>query len=378
MNTRPSQIQIYNAFLSGAPIGVSETQIDGIQTAVSRLILTRNDSDRTTQPQGLVYKMKRDDAPLYVKGYDTLGGRKIACQREMQFNQANAPGVYLGVNEVRHDPMTGRIKLSSDPSDGDIVEYALQMKRLNPENNLLNMVTAGRDVSKLMSSVANSIFQMHQRAEIKRQSEPERHHLLLASSAAYLGLVHDICEVAKTAQFDWPAAEISDLVMTGLLKYAPDIRQRCAEGQVRHCHADLHGGNVWFDEDKPIFLDGIEFNDSFTSIDVWQDLARFSADLMLRGYEADAVSTLREYFRVADAPMIPGLMNFYIGDRMLVSGLIALFGVVEAQNTLEKDPHNAHWQQTLSQEVLMARKAIDLSKEMLGYAQRGEVGRLAI
>lgn len=378
MNTRPNQFQVYNAFLSGAPLGVSETQIDSIQTAVSRLILTRNEKKQSVRPEGLVYKIKREDAPLYVKGYETLEGRKQACQREMEVNQPNAPGVYLGVDEIRYDPATGAIKLSSDPNDGEIIEYALRMKRLDPSNNLLNMLTVGRDVSMLMKPIANAIFQMHQRAEIKRQLEPERHHLLLASSEAYLGLVRDVCEVAQKAQFDWPAAEVSDLMMASLLKYAPEIRQRCKDGQVRQCHADLHGGNIWFDEGRPVFLDGIEFNDNFTTIDVWQDLARFSADLMLRGYETDAIAVLREYFSVASEPVNPALMNFYMGDRMLVSGLIALFGAVEIQNALVKDPHHSQHQQELSRELRIARRAVNLSKEMFGYALRGEAGKLIL
>jgi predicted kinase len=51
------------------------------------------------------------------------------------------------------------------------------------------------------------------------------------------------------------------------------LQQRGEEGFVRHCHGDLHLGNIVLIEHKPVLFDAIEFDPLIASIDVLYDLA---------------------------------------------------------------------------------------------------------
>ena len=62
-----------------------------------------------------------------------------------------------------------------------------------------------------------------------------------------------------------------------------DLKQRVAQGHVRHCHGDLHCRNiVWFDGHWTPF-DGIEFNDALAWIDTMNEIAFLNMDLIARG-----------------------------------------------------------------------------------------------
>jgi predicted kinase len=63
-------------------------------------------------------------------------------------------------------------------------------------------------------------------------------------------------------QAAWAFARIRDL-----------LTQRGEKGYVRHCHGDLHLGNIVVIERKPVLFDAIEFDPAIASTDVLYDLA---------------------------------------------------------------------------------------------------------
>ncbi len=60
------------------------------------------------------------------------------------------------------------------------------------------------------------------------------------------------------------------------------LEQRRAEGFVRHCHGDLHLGNIVLLDGEPVLFDCLEFDEALASIDTFYDLAFLLMDLVHR------------------------------------------------------------------------------------------------
>jgi predicted kinase len=63
----------------------------------------------------------------------------------------------------------------------------------------------------------------------------------------------------------------------------PLLERRRAAGFARHCHGDLHLGNILLEAGRPVLFDCIEFNDRLSQIDVLYDFAFLVMDLWFRG-----------------------------------------------------------------------------------------------
>ena len=88
---------------------------------------------------------------------------------------------------------------------------------------------------------------------------------------------------------------------TWLTRTSKLMEQRRAAGRVRHCHGDLHLGNMVLLDGRPVPFDCIEFDDDFACIDVLYDLAFLVMDLLERGHAAEANRLLNGWLeRTAD------------------------------------------------------------------------------
>ena len=76
------------------------------------------------------------------------------------------------------------------------------------------------------------------------------------------------------------------------------LDQRSRAGLVRHCHGDLHLGNIVLVDGRPTLFDAIEFNDLFADIDVLYDLAFLLMDLGHHGLGRLASMVLNRYLDV--------------------------------------------------------------------------------
>jgi len=84
---------------------------------------------------------------------------------------------------------------------------------------------------------------------------------------------------------------------------------RRSAGFARHCHADLHLGNILLEDGRPILFDCIEFNDILSDIDVQYDLAFLLMDLDFRRRRDAAVRVLSAYLDQAARTERMGLLE---------------------------------------------------------------------
>jgi predicted kinase len=89
---------------------------------------------------------------------------------------------------------------------------------------------------------------------------------------------------------------------------APLLEARATAGLVRRCHGDLHLRNICVIDGRPRLFDAIEFNESYSCIDVLYDLAFLIMDLEHRGLKEGANL----------------LFNRYLERRSDIEGLAAL------------------------------------------------------
>ncbi|KSB91316.1 gluconate kinase [Caulobacter vibrioides] len=227
--------------------------------------------------------------------YSTLELRRWSLQRELSFNRAAAPDIYRAVRQLTRTA-DGGIEIDGA---GEVVEYLLEMRRFDGEAVLASQPWAIDDA--LEDSLGRTIAQFHAGAALRPQGGGvSALGYTIASNANLLrGLASRL-----GAQAVERLVEETDLALKRL---GPQLDARAAEGFARHCHGDLHLGNILIEEGKPILFDCIEFNDALSDIDVQYDLAFLLMDLDFRRRRDAAGRVLNAYLDEAARTFGEGL-----------------------------------------------------------------------
>lgn len=227
--------------------------------------------------------------------YSTLELRRWSLQRELSFNRAAAPDIYRAVRQLTR-AADGGIEIDGA---GEVVEYLLEMRRFDGEAVLASQPWAIDDA--LEESLGRTIAQFHAGAALRPQGGGvSALGYTIASNANLLrGLAPRL-----GAQAVERLVEETDLALKRL---GPQLDARAAEGFARHCHGDLHLGNILIEEGKPILFDCIEFNDALSDIDVQYDLAFLLMDLDFRRRRDAAGRVLNAYLDEAARTFGEGL-----------------------------------------------------------------------
>ncbi|MDH3475597.1 MAG: hypothetical protein OEM59_18100, partial [Rhodospirillales bacterium] len=107
-----------------------------------------------------VYKVKRAVDYPYMD-FSTLEKRRQACVREVALNRRTARALYLGVSAVRRH---GDGSLALD-GEGEIVEWAVVMRRFDQDGLFDRLAQAGRLTPGLLTRLADEIAEFHDGAE---------------------------------------------------------------------------------------------------------------------------------------------------------------------------------------------------------------------
>lgn len=250
-------------------------QVSRQETHVSHIFLA---GDRA-------YKLKKQVRFPYLD-FSTLEARRRACETEVTINRRTAPAVYLGMVAVT-DEGGGRLALGGA---GDPVDWLVEMRRFPDGALFTHLADAGALNRKLMENLADGIQAFHAAAEIDRE------HGGAAGIRAIIDNNDASFRAAQGGLFntdDVDALTAGSRLLQNSLADLLDARQ--GGGRVRHCHGDLHLGNICLFDGKPTLFDAIEFNDAFARIDVLYDLAFLLMDLDLRGHKRLASFVLNRY-----------------------------------------------------------------------------------
>ncbi|WP_448584253.1 gluconokinase [Thermocrinis sp.] len=275
---------------------------DLVQTHASWVILTED----------YAYKIKKP-VNFGFLDYSTLEKRRENCQRELDLNKRLCPWVYLDVL-----PIVRTAKGYSLGGEGQVVEYAVRMKRIPQERlmkNLLNSLTADQ-----IKTLSKHLWNFHQRAE--RRDEFGKLEVMkfntdenFLQTEKYVGITIDESDYAfikkKTEEF--------------YERYAHLFEKRIKEGRIRDGHGDIRLEHVAFLDEGVCIFDCIEFNERFRCGDVLNDMCFLSMELDFYGREDLARIYEEEYKRLSKDPEFEIFLPFFKCYRAYVRGKVESF-----------------------------------------------------
>ncbi len=208
--------------------------------------------------------------------FSALERRKHFCQREVVLNNRLSHGIYLGVVPVRQ----GRQGLCIGGAEGEIVDYAVQMKTLPAERRMDLMVRQGQVNDAHVRALAEVLAGFHHRAQ-RVPAAPDA--LALYADFADILQVKEILEA-------WLDPIDLALVVRGVAfaknwldAHDTRLAERHQMGWVVDGHGDLHTRNIFL-LDRPVVFDCIEFNDELRHLDVLNEMAFLGMDLNFLGH----------------------------------------------------------------------------------------------
>lgn len=239
---------------------------------------------------GDAYKVKRAVRYPFMD-QSTLAKRHAACETEIAVNRRYAPGIYRGLVPIVREA-DGSLHLGND---GEIVEWAVHMKRFD-ENDTLDHVAERGDlrpglIKHLAAVVVDGLAIAEERDGV-------------SATDALAGVVDETTAslVEHDDVFSGGDAEAFRNEMTASFEaLRPLLLKRGEKGYVRRCHGDLHLRNVALIDGKPTLFDAIEFDESIATIDILYDLAFLLMDLWERGYHYEANLLLNRVLWKIDA-----------------------------------------------------------------------------
>lgn len=250
-----------SAFLSdGCSFGMSDATVERIDTHAALIFLV---GERA-------YKMKRSVRYSFLD-FTTPDRRRRALQAELELNRRTAPMLYRRLVPVTRERFGGLALAGS----GEPVEWLLEMVRFDQEARLDRVAQRGELTPAIIDGLAAEIAAFHD------QAAPRPAHGGHAGMQAVIeGNAEDLAALVDDHVL--PAGEceaLTERCRAELARRRPLLEERRRSGRVRHCHGDLHLGNIVLLDRRPVLFDCLEFDDALASIDPLYDLAFLLMDL---------------------------------------------------------------------------------------------------
>ncbi|GMG82711.1 bifunctional aminoglycoside phosphotransferase/ATP-binding protein [Paralimibaculum aggregatum] len=234
--------------------------------------------------------------------YASRARRRIMAEREIAWNEATAPGLYLGLGGVSEGPEGLRLIRPGSPVPA-AAEPLVAMRRFPAEALFDRMADEGRLSRALMAGTGAAVAAMHKAAE---PGAPVDLPALVGAETAALAALSGTLGEALTAR------------LTGAMAAAAQRLAETAAGRrCRRCHGDLHLRNIVLWQGRPAPFDCIEFNDALSRIDPLYDLAFLTMDLHRRGLSRLVPAALNAWAEALAAAPGPEPETAYGGLALL-------------------------------------------------------------
>ncbi|MDD2337491.1 MAG: AAA family ATPase [Geobacteraceae bacterium] len=300
------------ALLDPAAYDEPTASVGLIQTHVSFLFLTDT----------FVYKIKKP-VDFGFLNFVTLDRRRFYCEEEVRLNRRLCPDMYQGVVEIRESPAGACLF-----GQGEIIDYAVKMKRLPAERMLDRLLEQDAVGSGDIRSIARAIGEFHLRAERSREIDSYGSVEVIRRNWTenFFQIEAYLSRTLSAADFHF----IREWVERFLAEHGDLFAARVAGGFIRDCDGDIHSGNICLAEQVYIF-DCIEFNARFRFSDTAADVAFLLMDLEYRNRRDLAEELLHEYCAVTGDNGVPRMLDFYRVYRAFVRGKVESFRLDDPQ-----------------------------------------------
>jgi len=222
------------------------------------------------------YKVKKTVRFAFMD-FSTLERRRAACENEIAVNRANAPDLYLGLVAITKGASSLALA-----GDGEIVEWAVHMRRFDEARTLDRLAERGELAPAIIAQLASTIEAAHRAAPVAMGKD---------TTGTFRCQMEQALDGLAAAPDVLPAAAVAKLrayMREAFVRVEPLLREREAQGATRRCHGDLHLGNIVMVADRPVLFDAIEFDEKIATCDVLYDLAFMLMDLWTRELRREA------------------------------------------------------------------------------------------
>jgi hypothetical protein len=270
--------------------------VELIETHISRVLLAGD----------FAYKLKRP-LNLGFADFSSLERRRFFCDEEIRLNRRLAPDFYLGVV-----PITGPPESPAMNGDGDVLEYAVQMRRF-PQRALLSNLSLDRP---MIDAIVDRVADFHQSVPTARGDSPYG-----TPEAVLAPMRENFSQIREAAVQRDTLASIARLERWTLLMFRhleARLQARRQGGYIRECHGDLHRGNIAVVAGEPVIFDCIDFNPRLRWIDTMSELAFLVMDLHEGGQSGLARRALNRYLVATGDYGGLAVLRFYQVYRAMV------------------------------------------------------------
>jgi aminoglycoside phosphotransferase family enzyme/predicted kinase len=279
-----------------------------------------------------VWKVKRPVDYGFLD-YTSLEKRRRSCEEEVRLGRRTAPDVYRGVAPVFRD---GDGLSLGGP--GDVVDYAVRMRRLRDEDSALALARDGRLTPDHLGRLAERLAGFYTQAS----AAPEHG----APEALGANIAENYEQSRPYAGRFVAAPALRELLawQEGALAAArPRLLARVEEGKIRDGHGDLRLEHVYFPSEagSPLVIDPIEFNRRFRCLDVALDVAFLAMELDAQGLPALAAHFLSRFARDTNDYGFYPLLELYLSYRAWVRAKVACFVAADPRTPPDKAQRKA-------------------------------------
>lgn len=280
--------------------------IELVETHISWVLLTGN----------FAYKLKKPVKFSFLD-FSTLELREHFCREELRCNSAFAPQLYLGVLPVTREP-DGTLSLGGD--DGEIVEWAVQMRQFDTRMQMDHLLERGDITLDMLRSFGRTLAARH-------AVLPQHKGRASEVDQRTIGPAEDnFSEIAATG-LQAPNAGMLVAASASARKVAQALRslmeERMMGGLVRECHGDLHLSNLVLIEDQVTAFDCLEFNPNLRWIDPVSDVAFLFMDCYVRGRSDLAYAFVDAYLDASGDYQGARLLAYFAAYRSIVRAKVA-------------------------------------------------------
>jgi hypothetical protein len=264
------------------------------------------------------YKLKRAVKFPYMD-FSTPERRRDLCVAEMTVNRRTAPQLYLEVRSIVRGADGGLAFGPADVPAAGAVDWVLVMRRFDQAVLFEQLRRAGKLNPGHMRALAEEIAAFHGAAE------PAPRYGGAAGIRDVLDTAVKVVESMAGRPFEPGKVDaFARLVWATLDRVGALLDRRRDLGLVRRCHGDLHLNNICLIDDRPVLFDAIEFNETFSCIDVLYDLAFLLMDLDWHGLRGFANAVLNRYLEIAQDHEGLAALPLFLACRAVIRAHIAV------------------------------------------------------
>lgn len=269
------------------------------------------------------YKVKKP-VDLGFVDFSSREKRHAACESELRVNRRLAADVYLGIVPIRRE--RGRYRIiendrTSHDDPGKTLEWAVKMRRLAENDRADHLLQRGQLSDAQILRMADHIAAFHATTEsnegIARYGAPLQIAQNIEENFAQIG--RELERLIGTSQ----AESLRSKQRAFISEYETRLTRRMEEGRIRDTHGDLRLEHVYFEDDRIVIIDAIEFNDRYRYGDTCSDVAFLAMDLAFHGRPDAAERFIARYARQSNDYDIYRVLDFYESYRAFVRGKVA-------------------------------------------------------